>query len=126
MGFALSGVCHAAREERNIKQFLIGLTVYVLVGAYVGFWPAEWIVVVIMATGFFIVELLNTSIERLGDAIDDAEKTRHGGHYHVGIKQAKDVAAAASLMALILVVIIFGSMLAVHIIVIQGPLPIID
>ena len=126
MGYALSGLGHAVSEERNIRQFLIGLAVYVLAGVYVGFWPVEWIVVLVMATGFFIVELLNTSIERLGDAIDDAEKTRRGGHYHVGIKQAKDVAAAASLVALLLVVVILGSMLTVHVIVMNGPLPTID
>lgn len=126
MGFALSGLRHAVHEERNIKQFLAGFVAYVLVGLYLGFWVVEWVIVTLTAAGFFIVELLNTAIERLGDAIDDAEKIKRGGHYHVGIKQAKDIAAAASLMALLVVVVVLGSILALHITVLQTPMGLID
>ena len=126
MGFALSGLHHAIREERNIQQFLVGLVVYILIGIGLGFWMTEWIIVTLTAAGFLIVELLNTAIERVGDAIDDTQKTRHSGHYHLGIKQAKDIAAAASLVALLVVVLILGSLLSAHIFMMQSAPGILD
>lgn len=126
MGFALTGLRHALSEERNIQQFLVGLVAYVLAGIYLGFWIGEWIVVALTAAGFIIVELLNTAIERVGDAIDDTEKKRRGGHFHLGIKQAKDIAAAASLIALLVVVLILGSLLSAHLFVPELPPGIIN
>lgn len=126
MGFALSGLHHAVRVERNIKQFLVCLVVYIGIGIYLGFWAVEWVIVALTSAVFLIVELLNTAIERLGDAIDDVEKTRKGGHFHLGIKQAKDIAAAASFITLLVVVSILGSLLAIHLIGSQSPITIID
>ena len=126
MGFALSGLHHAVRVERNIKQFLVCLIVYIGIGIYLGFWAFEWVIVALTSAVFLIVELLNTAIERLGDAIDDVEKTRKGGHFHLGIKQAKDIAAAASFVTLLVVVFILGSLFAVHLIGSQSPVTIID
>lgn len=114
MGFALSGLVHAVRAERNIQQFLAGLLLYVCIGVYLGFWISEWIIVGFTSACFLIVELLNTAIERFADVVDDGEKTRRGGHFHIGIKQAKDVAAAASLVALVIVVLILGFILSTH------------
>ncbi len=122
-GFALSGLSHAIKTERNIQQFLIGLLVYCAVGIYVGFFLAEWIVVFLLACFFLMVELLNTAMERLADTIDDGQKKKHGGHYHIGIKQAKDVAAAASLIALCIVTTLLGIMLVSHVLL---PLGLID
>lgn len=126
VGYALSGLRHAVGAERNIQQFLAGLVVYAFIGAILGFSSFEWFITVLATTGFLIVELLNTAIERLADAFDDGEKKRRGGHYHLGIKQAKDTAAAASLMALILVVLILGSLLAFHIVMSQIQMNLID
>ncbi len=126
MGFALSGLRHAVQVERNIKQFLVCLVAYVGIGIYLQFWAFEWVIVALTSAVFLIVELLNTAIERLGDAIDDVEKTRKGGHFHLGIKQAKDIAAAASFITLLVVVFILGSLLSVHIIGSQFPVTIID
>lgn len=126
MGFALSGLQHAVRVERNIRQFLVCLIAYVGVGIYLQFWPLEWVIVALTSAMFLIVELLNTSIERLGDAIDDVEKKRRGGHFHLGIKQSKDIAAGASFITLLVVVFILGSLLSLHLVEIFSPITVID
>lgn len=99
LGFALAGLVHAVKAERNIRLFLIAHIVIIIVGAVVGLGAIEWVFIVLFAILFLITELINTSIERLADTLDDCEKKRNAGHYHPGIKQAKDVAAAASLLA---------------------------
>lgn len=126
MGFALSGLQHAVRVERNIRQFLVCLIVYVGLGMYLQFWPLEWVIVALTSAMFLIVELLNTAIERLGDAIDDVEKKRRGGHFHLGIKQSKDIAAGASFITLLVVVFILGSLASLHLVEIFSPITVID
>lgn len=126
MGFALSGLQHAVRVERNIRQFLLCLIAYVGLGIYLQFWPLEWVIVALTSAMFLIVELLNTSIERLGDAIDDVEKKRKGGHFHLGIKQSKDIAAGASFITLLVVVFILGSLLSLHLVDFFSPITVID
>lgn len=126
MGFALSGLQHAVRVERNIRQFLVCLIAYVGIGIYLQFWPLEWVIVALTSAMFLIIELLNTSIERLGDAIDDVEKKRRGGHFHLGIKQSKDIAAGASFITLLVVVFILGSLLSLHVVEIFSPITVID
>lgn len=99
-GFAASGLKHAIMHERNLRLFLIAHAVIALAGLWFGLAAIEWIIVITFAAMFIIVELLNTAFERLADTVDDIEKDRKGGHFHPGIKMTKDVAAAASLVAL--------------------------
>lgn len=102
LGHSLRGFNHAIREERNLRFFLVGHIVLLAIGIGVRV-DLFSLVLSTFAAGLFIVtELLNTAIERLADTMDDCEKTKLGGHYHVGIKHTKDVAAAASLIMLIL------------------------
>ncbi len=106
-GFSLSGLWHAISHERNIQLFLYGHALLILIAGYFRLFTKEdALLITIFAMGFLITELINTSIERLADTVDDHEKRRNGGHFHVGIQQTKDVAAAASLIALTLEVII--------------------
>lgn len=100
LGHSLRGLSHAFTEERNLRFFLIGHVVLLLLGISVRI-DLFSLVFSTFAAGLFVTtELLNTAIERLADTIDDCEKTKQGGHYHIGIKQTKDVAAAASLIML--------------------------
>ncbi len=92
---------HAVRSESNIQKFLIAEVIVVLIGQWIGIFFIELFVVLLSGTMFFIVELFNTAIERLADTFDDEAKKHHAGHYHLGVKQTKDVAAAASLIALL-------------------------
>jgi diacylglycerol kinase len=102
-GFSLSGLWHAISHERNIQLFLYGHALLIVIGGYFRLFTREdALLIAIFALGFLVTELLNTSIERLADTVDDHEKKRNAGHFHVGIQQTKDVAAAASLVALTL------------------------
>lgn len=109
--FALSGLAHAFSEERNLQGFLLLNLIIVIIGILVKLPAANWIVLLLFSLMFIVVELLNTAMERLADTIDDCQKRSHGGHYHLGIKMAKDTAAAASLVALT----IFGMIVALFV-----------
>ncbi len=100
VGHAFSGLSHALRTERNLRRFVIGHGVILMLGLWLGITVLEWILIVVFGGAFMIVELLNTALERLADTFDDCEKKHRGGHYHPGIKMTKDVAAAAALIAL--------------------------
>ncbi len=115
LGFALSGLGHAFLHERNLRLFSLGhILVCLVIGIFLDIDLAfPFIIGLSFIGGFFVViELLNTAIERLADTVDDCEKTHREGHYHPGIKLTKDVAAAASLVALLLYVAIVVIMLS--------------
>lgn len=100
LGYAIEGLLHALQYERNLRHFVIGHALLVGVALVVGIHPFS-VIFVTMAAGFFvIVELLNTALERVTDTFDDHLKTARGGHEHPGVKMAKDVGSAASLIAL--------------------------
>ena len=109
LGYSLTGLSHALKSESNLRRFLLGHIALILLAVYLHI-DLFSMVLLTFAAGFFVtVELLNTAIERLADTLDDCEKTQRGGHYHPGIKLTKDVAAAASLIALI----VYGATLIV-------------
>lgn len=101
LGHALRGLSHAIREERNLRAFILGHTALLLLGIILRIDILSLFLATFIAGLFITVELLNTAIERLADTIDDCEKKRNGGHYHLGIKQTKDVASAAALIMLV-------------------------
>lgn len=81
-------------------MFVLGHALLLLFGIVLRVDLLSLLVSTLVAGIFVSIELLNTAIERLADTVDDCEKTRLGGHFHVGIKQAKDVASAAALIML--------------------------
>ncbi len=99
-GYAFSGFVHAIRSERNLRFFSFGHIALLCIGMIVRVDLLSLIIATFAASLFIVTELLNTAIERLADTVDDCEKTRLGGHFHIGIKQTKDVASAASLIML--------------------------
>lgn len=102
LGYSIAGLIHAIKSEKNLRHFLLAHILLMLTGIWFRIDFFSLVILTIMACFFVIVELLNTALERLADTIDDIEKTHRGGHYHHGIKLTKDVAAAASLVALLL------------------------
>lgn len=102
LGYSIAGLIHAIKSEKNLRHFLLAHILLMLTGIWFRIDFFSLVILTIMACFFVIVELLNTAIERLADTVDDCEKTHRGGHYHHGIKLTKDVAAAASLVALLL------------------------
>lgn len=111
LGFALSGLWNAFRSERNLRLFAL-IHILICLGSIMVLQIDNAMLFIILITFvggcFVVIELLNTAIERLADTFDDCEKKCRGGHYHPGIKITKDVAAAASLVALLL----YGSSVA--------------
>ncbi len=68
--------------------------------------PWEWLAILIAGGVFIATELLNTAIEHCADIMDDHHKLLGKKSYHQSIKTIKDVAAGASLVSLILVIIV--------------------
>ena len=106
LGFAVEGVSHAFEHERNLRLFLCGYIVVLCLGAFERLLTWEWLAIIIAGGLFFCIELLNTSLERLTDVIDENRKIAGGAVFHAGLKQAKDVAAGASFVCLIMNVIV--------------------
>ena len=100
LGHAVEGLVHALKYERNLRRFVLGHTLLMLVGFLLHVDLISIILATMLAGFFVVVELLNTAIERVTDTFDDYLKTARGGHEHPGVKMAKDVGSAASLIAL--------------------------
>lgn len=100
-GFALEGLTHALSTELNLQLFLPVYILVLILGAMVRLITWEWLALILGGGMFLSVELLNTSIERLTDVLDDEKKVVGRNHYHTMLKAAKDVGAAASLISLI-------------------------
>lgn len=103
-GHAVHGLIHAISTERNLKFFILGHTALLTLAIAFRIDLLSILASTFIAGLFVTVELLNTAIERLADTVDDCEKQRNAGHYHHGIKLAKDVSSAASLVMLTLYV----------------------
>lgn len=89
--FAIEGFSIALRDQPNlIVQLCIALIVLSL-GIYFQITNIEWLIIS-LTIGFVVtLELINTAIEEIVDSFTDKE--------HPSAKKAKDVAAAAVLIA---------------------------
>lgn len=89
--YALDGVITAFRDQPNLK-FQLCITLLVLALAYYfQISRTEWLII-ILTIGFVLTfELTNTAIEEIVDSFTD--------QIHPSAKKAKDVAAAAVLIA---------------------------
>lgn len=85
--YALSGIFHVIRTERNMRIHL-GVAVLVLISAAVlSLTVHEWLFVIFAICGVFILEMINSALERLVDLVTQ--------EYHPLAKQVKDIAAGA-------------------------------
>ncbi len=107
-GFAFTGLRHAWKKERNLRLFAKCYVLVLIAGLYFRLLTWEWIAVLGAGLGFMIVELLNTAMERLTDALDANRKLDGTTGFHPLLKATKDVAAGASLICLILVIAILA------------------
>ena len=97
-GYALHGIRLMVSNEQNAKIHLFTMVIVVVAGYYFHFSTAEWIMIVIVSGGVFAAEAFNTSIEALSDTI--------APEYNKNIKQVKDFAAGAVLVASITAIIV--------------------
>jgi diacylglycerol kinase (ATP) len=96
--FAFKGIAYAATTQRNLQVHLLAVIVVSATGIYFHISTLEWIAVFCCFALVISLELMNTAFELLADAL-------HPGPNAI-IGKAKDVAAAAVLIAAIFAVII--------------------
>lgn len=88
---ALQGVVCLVRTQPNVRLHLLATALACAAGGVVGLSRMEWLWVTTAITLVWSAEAFNTALEQLADAL-------HPEH-HPGIGRAKDVAAAAVLIA---------------------------
>jgi diacylglycerol kinase len=106
LGFALEGLSHALSRERNLQLFALGFALIVIIASQLSLERWEWIALLVSGGAFMAVELFNTALERLTDAVDALPKEEGNTVLHASMKAAKDVSAAAALVGFVTVVVV--------------------
>lgn len=89
--YALQGMLHLVRTQPNARLHLLAAFLVCAAGAYLGLGRAEWLWITVAIVLVWSAEAFNTALEQLADALHPEQ--------HPGIGQAKDMAAAAVLIA---------------------------
>ena len=96
--FAVSGILHAIKTERNMKIHSVITFVVIILSWIYHLSAIEWMFISFAICGVLALELVNTAIERVVDLVTkDVQPLA---------KQAKDAAAGAVLLYAILSVVI--------------------
>lgn len=102
--YALRGLIHAVRAERNLKIHLTATVVVVAAAAFFELERWEWVAALLCIGIIWAAEMLNTAVEKLADFV-------HPEH-HEKIGRVKDIAAGGVMLmafiAIAIAVIIFG------------------
>lgn len=80
--YALRGIGHAWKHERQMKIHSVAAITVVAAGYFTGINACEWVAVLLLSGGVVALELMNTAIERVVDLASP--------EYHELAKQAKD------------------------------------
>ncbi len=103
---AYAGLRYALRTERNLRIFAATYLLFCILAFQLHLDAGDW-ALFLFSGGFFMgVELLNTALERIADAMDDHCKREHRADCFTAIRHAKDISAAASLVSIVVVVFI--------------------
>ena len=101
--FAFNGLRILLREEHNARIHLLGAVLAVLFGIVFHLSVVEWIIVCLCIGCVFVLEIINSAIERLANYVSP--------NHHKLIGQVKDLSAAGVLVgaatALIIGLLIF-------------------
>jgi diacylglycerol kinase len=89
--YALQGLLTAIRTEVNMRFHIAAAVLVCASGIWLQLQQYEWIIVAFAITLVLVLELLNTAIEQLCNAVTMEQ--------HPFIKKAKDISAAAVFMA---------------------------
>ena len=90
IGYSITGVITAFKDETSIKiQFVLGM-VAVFFGFYFNISASEWFAVILCIAGVLGMEVMNSAIENLSDRITTEQDPF--------IKKAKDMGAGAVMM----------------------------
>jgi diacylglycerol kinase (ATP) len=93
VGYALAGIATMLRSQHNAWIHLAATIAVVLLAFWFAVSAAEWVALIIAVVIVWCAEALNTAFELLCDVASP--------EFHPLVKQAKDVAAAAVLIAAI-------------------------
>ena len=97
-GFALSGIVHAFKGNRNIRIHTIIAILVLLASFLLGLTKLEKIIILLAIVLVIASEMINTAIEEMTDLITDEHKQE--------AKAAKDVAAGMVLVTAIGTIIV--------------------
>jgi len=89
--YALQGLAQLLRTQPNARVHLVATLLVCGAGVYFGLSRAEWLWITVAITLVWISEAFNTALEQLADVLHPEQ--------HPGIGRAKDMAAAAVLIA---------------------------
>jgi diacylglycerol kinase (ATP) len=89
--YALQGLAYLVRTQPNARLHLLTALLVCAAGIYFGLGRAEWLWISLAIALVWSAEAFNTALELLADVLHPAR--------HPGIGRAKDVAAAAVLIA---------------------------
>ena len=95
--FAVAGIIHSLRTEQNLRIHTGAGLLAVALGFTLGISRAEWCAILLAIGLVWTAELLNTALERLGDAVtlEPQEQIRHAKDAAAGAVLAASIAAAA-------------------------------
>lgn len=96
--YAFNGIADFFLSEHNALIHFVVAVVAVGCGIWLSISRMEWVVIICLIGIVFIAELFNSAIERLGDSITSDSNEM--------IKKAKDLSAAAVLLAALISVLI--------------------
>ncbi|MFA5913379.1 MAG: diacylglycerol kinase family protein [Burkholderiales bacterium] len=105
-GHAFRGLKLLLQTQHNARIHALATVLVAAAGALAGLSPAEWALIALAATGVWVAEALNTSIEFLVDLVSPGQHPLAG--------RAKDVAAGAVLVAAIGSVVVGGLVFGPH------------
>lgn len=91
VAYALQGLAFVVRTQRNARLHGLAAGLVCAAGWVVGLSRAEWLAIVVAVVLVWSAEAFNTALEQLADALHPER--------HPGVGRAKDVAAAAVLIA---------------------------
>ncbi len=98
--YAFKGIATLFTTQPNAQIHLLAIIVIVSMGIYLRLAPWEWCAITICIAMVLVSEAINTAIEFLIDLVSP--------DYHPLAGKAKDVAAAAVLMSVIICGIVWG------------------
>ena len=96
--YAADGIREAVKNEPNFRFHLLAAIFVIIAGLKLGLSQPEWFAIGFSIFFVIILELVNTSLEAITDLVSPK--------FHSRAKVAKDVAAAAVLLASIFALII--------------------
>lgn len=99
-GYAFKGIFHLVRSQPNAQIHLLATVVVVSLGFWCEITGTEWCILLLTMALVWSAEAVNTALEHLTDLVSP--------DYHPLAGKAKDVAAAAVLLAAIFAVAIAG------------------